>query len=140
MLNIIIGLILIEIIFFYKDFVNSYEFDVENNPQKYLKSMIYMCLELKIETKSFQFFPLRTDIIVKYIPIDTKSIVEIFVKNDKVKILNDIEKYKKRLWSKFFKLDESIFTQSNYQFDYKIYTEPQNLSRCVFIKIVFNIF
>ena len=27
---------------FYKDFINSYEFDVENNPQKYLKSMIYI--------------------------------------------------------------------------------------------------
>ncbi len=114
---------------FYKDFVNSYEFDVENNPQKYLKSMIYMCLELeKLETKSFQFFPLRTDIIIKYIPLDTKSIVEIFVKSDKVKILNDIEKYKKKLWSKFVKLDESIFTQSNYQFDYKIYTDCYSVS------------
>jgi hypothetical protein len=49
--------------------------------------MIYMCFELeKLETKSFQFFQLRTDIVVKYICIDTKSIVEIFVKNDKVKI------------------------------------------------------
>ena len=49
--------------------------------------MIYMCLEIeKLETKSFQFFPLRTDIIVKFIPIDTKSIVEIFVKSDKNKI------------------------------------------------------
>ncbi len=36
--------------------------------------MIYMCLEIeKIGTKSFQFFPLRTDIAPKYIPIDTKS-------------------------------------------------------------------
>jgi hypothetical protein len=114
---------------FYKDFVNSYEFDVENNPQKYLKSMIYMCLELeKLETKSFQFFPLRTDIVVKYVPIDTKSIVEIFVKSKKVKILNDIEKYKNKLWSKFVKIDEPIFTQSNYQFDYKIYTDCYSVS------------
>ena len=36
--------------------------------------MIYMCLEIeKIGTASYQFFPLRTDIIPKYIPIDTKS-------------------------------------------------------------------
>ena len=102
---------------FYKDFVNSYEFDVENNPQKYLKSMIYMCLEIeKTETKSFQFFPLRTDIIVKFIPIDTKSIVEIFVKKDKGKILSNIEKYKKKLWSKFVKLNEpnNLTIVSNY--------------------------
>jgi tetratricopeptide (TPR) repeat protein len=62
------------------------------------------------------------------VPIDTKSIVEIFVKNDKVKILNDIEKYKKKLWNKFVKLDEPIFTQSNYQFDYKIYTDCYSVS------------
>jgi len=37
--------------------------------------MIYMCLEIeKFETKSFQFFPLRTNIKPHYIPIDTKSI------------------------------------------------------------------
>ena len=59
--------------------------------------MIYMCLEIeKLETKSFQFFPLRTDIIVKYVPIDSKSIIEIFVKKDKGKILSNIEKYKKK--------------------------------------------
>lgn len=55
-------------------FKNSYEFDIINNPQNYIKPMIYMCAEIeKCETKSFQFFPLRTDIIPKYIPIDTKS-------------------------------------------------------------------
>ena len=39
------------------EYKNSYEFDIQNNPQKYIKGMIYMCLELeKLETKSFQFF------------------------------------------------------------------------------------
>ena len=91
--------------------------------------MIYMCLEIeKLETKSFQFFPLRTDVIVKYIPLDSKSIIEIFVKENKGKILSNIEKYKKKLWSKFVKLDEPIFTQSNYQFDYKIYTDCYSVS------------
>ena len=72
---------------FYKDFVNSYEFDIQNNPQRYLKSMIYMCLEIeKLETKSFQFFPLRTDITQKYCPIDTKSLIELFIKKDKKNI------------------------------------------------------
>ena len=60
---------------FYKDFVNSYQFDIQNSPQRYLKSMIYMCEQIeKEETKLFQFFPLRTEITQKYIPIDTKII------------------------------------------------------------------
>jgi hypothetical protein len=40
---------------FNKDFVNSYEFDVENNPQKYLKSMIYMCLDIVKKLKKMLF-------------------------------------------------------------------------------------
>ncbi len=88
-----------------------------------------MCLEIeKTETKSFQFFPLRTDISPKFIPIDSKSIIEIFVKENKGKILSNIEKYKKKLWSKFVKLNEPIFIQSNYQFDYKIYTNCYSVS------------
>src|SRR5437868_4787830 len=39
--------------------VNDCENDVTSNPQKFLKCMIYMCLEIeKHEAKSFQFFPL----------------------------------------------------------------------------------
>jgi hypothetical protein len=74
------------------DFTNSHEFDIQNNPQKYFKSMIYMCLEIeKINTASYQFFPLRTDIIPKYIPIDTKSLIEIYIRENKNELLNNIE-------------------------------------------------
>jgi hypothetical protein len=40
------------------DYIDSYEFDIKNNPQKYIKHMIYMCLQIEESgTKSFQFFP-----------------------------------------------------------------------------------
>jgi hypothetical protein len=109
---------------FPKEFKHSYEFDIQNNPQKYIKHMIYMCLELeKQKTKSFQFFPLRTDIIPKYIPIDTKSIIELFVDENKNDYLIDIENTKNSLWNKYFKLDNSIFKQKEYSFDYRISTD-----------------
>lgn len=39
-----------------------------------------MNIELeKIEGKMYQFMPLQTDIIPKFIPLDTKSLIEIFV-------------------------------------------------------------
>jgi hypothetical protein len=114
---------------FYKDFVNSYEFDIQNNPQRYLKSMIYMCEQIeKLETKSFQFFPLRTDITQKYCPLDTKSLIELFIKKDKGKYLDDIEKYKEHIWSMLFDISKPIFKQSNYTFDYKIYTDGYSVS------------
>ena len=111
------------------DFINSYEFDIQNNPQKYFKSMIYMCLEIeKIGTASYQFFPLRTDIIPKYIPIDTKSLIEIFIRENKNELLNNIEDNKFSIWNTFFNLNDSIFEQSNYTFDYKIYTDCYSVS------------
>ena len=65
---------------FPKEFKNSYEFDIQNEPQKYIKSMIYMCEQIEKEgTKLFQFFPLRTDITLKNIQLDTKSLIEIFI-------------------------------------------------------------
>lgn len=80
-----------------------------------------MCLEIEKEsTKAFQFFPLRTDIIMKYIPIDTKSLIELFVENDKNDYLTDIEHTKHDLWSKYFKLNNKVFKQKDYVFDYRI--------------------
>jgi len=111
------------------DFIDSYDFDIQNNPQKYFKSMIYMCLEIeKIGTSSYQFFPLRTDIIPKYIPIDTKSLIEIFIKENNDKLLNDISNNKFSIWNTFFNLNDHIFEQSNYTFDYKIYTDCYSVS------------
>jgi NifB/MoaA-like Fe-S oxidoreductase len=98
-----------------------------------MKNMIYMCLELeKLEVKSFQFFPLRTNIAPKYIPIDTKSIIEILINKEILKILgfnnenelkNDITGCKHKLWSYFFNLKNPIFYQKKYSFDYRILTD-----------------
>lgn len=110
----------------YKD---TYLFDIQNNPQKYLKGMIYMCQELeKNETKMFQFFPLRNQSVPKYISIDSKSLVELFIEKDKNEYLSNIETYKNELWSKIFKLDNKIFRQTNYKFDYRISTDCMAVS------------
>ena len=106
------------------EFINSYDFDIQTNPQRYFKSMIYMCLEIeKIGTASYQFCPLRTDIIPKYIPIDTKSLIEIFIRENKKELLDNIEGNKFSLWNSYFNLNDAIFEQSNYTFDFKIYTD-----------------
>ena len=109
---------------FPSEYKDSYEFDIQNNCQNYLKGMIYMCLEIeKLNTKSFQFFPLRNDIIMKYIPIDTKSLIELFIDEDKNSFLTNIETKKDEIWSKFFNIDNSVFKQKNYKFDYRISTD-----------------
>ena len=99
--------------------------------------MIYMCVELeKLEVKSFQFFPLRTDIVGKYIPVDTKSLIELFVDENKNDYLTDIEHKKQGLWDKLFKLSNPIFKQKEYNFDYRISTDCFSVS----IQLIHNSF
>ncbi len=109
---------------------HTYYEDINNNPQNYMKSMIYMCLKLEDnECKSFQFFPLRSDISPKYIPIDTKSIIEILVDSNISKtlgyntygeLLKNITEVKHLVWSYFFDISKPMFKQKNYSFDYRI--------------------
>lgn len=67
-----------------QSFDKTYHYDVKCHPQKYLKYMIFMNIELeKIEGKMYQFFPLQTSIIPNHIQIDTKAIIELLVDKDK---------------------------------------------------------
>jgi hypothetical protein len=67
-----------------ENFEVSYYYDVKATPQKYLKYMIFMNIELeKIEGKMYQFFPLQSSIIPRHIQIDTKSIIELLVDKGK---------------------------------------------------------
>ncbi len=109
---------------FPQQYNESYEFDVQYNPQKYIKHMIYMCLELeKIEAKSFQFFPLRTCIIPKYIPIDTASLIDLFITKDKKKYLDDIDGCKCELWGQLLNTRCPMFEQKIYSFDFRMITD-----------------
>ena len=50
------------------DITDSIEFDINNEPQKYIKCMIYMNTELeKLDKTQFQVLPLRTDFNIKHI-------------------------------------------------------------------------
>jgi hypothetical protein len=122
---------------FPKEFNTSYEFDIQNNPQNYIKGMIYMCLEIeKIGTKSFQFFPSRNNIILKFIAIDSKSLIELFIEEDKNTYLTDIENKKQELWNKYFNLNNPVFKQKEYSFDYRISTDCFSVS----IQLIHNDF
>ena len=80
----------------------EYQSDINNDPQKYIKYMIYMNIELeKIGTKQFQFFPLITEIVPKYCTFDTKTLIELFIVQNKKKYLDDISSYKDEIWKMF---------------------------------------
>ena len=128
----------------------SYHYDIKETPYKYVKHMIFMCLELeKLERKSFQFFPLQTNMIPRHIQVDTKALVELLVDTEKHQSLLDVwitqpkvikdgknkgkpknktkadlynclEENKEFIWHRFFDIKQ---TRKNYVFDYTIITD-----------------
>ena len=126
-----------------KEYDTSYYYDVCCEPYKYLKHMIFMCLELEtLEAKAFQFFPVQTNAIPRHIQVDTKAMVELFVdtkRDEKLiklcrfpekdgKILsatsgnlnNCIEENKVFIWDYLWDVKQ---TRKNYEFDYTIITD-----------------
>ena len=108
-----------------ENYDTSYFYDIKVNPQKYLKHMIFMNLQLEeMNTKKFQFFPLQTHLIPRHIQIDTKSIVELLIDTDKKQYFDNIETNKEKLWNTFFKLHH----MNKYVFDYTIITDGYSVS------------
>lgn len=104
-----------------EEFEISYYYDVKATPQKYLKYMIFMNIELeKIEGKMYQFFPLQSSIISRHIQMDTKSVIELLVDKGKKGYLDNIEVNKEFLWDKFFNITQKI---KDYKFDNTIITD-----------------
>lgn len=104
---------------------------IKTNPQKYLSSMKIMSEEIiEMNYNSFQFFPLRTNIVKKYIPIDTKILIELLIKNGLTKneYFGNIDKYKDELWSSIFRFNNKMFKQKSRQFDYRILTDGFSVS------------
>ena len=102
----------------------SIDNDLQVDPHKYLKYMLEMNKILEAKAlKTFQFFPLRTDIVPKYIQIDTRSVVELLVDKGVKKYINNISIYKDEIWNKYFKMDHRIFKLKGYSFDHCICTD-----------------
>lgn len=109
-----------------KDFNTNYYYDIKVSPYKYMKPMIFMCLELeKLEKKSFQFFPLQTNAIPRHIQIDTKALIELFVKEGKAELVKSIEANKEVLWDKIFSIKPIM---KYYSFDHTIITDGYSVS------------
>jgi hypothetical protein len=104
----------------------NYYYDTKVNPQKYLKYMIAMNLEIESQQGSmFQFFPLRTDVTPRYITIDTKSLVEILIEQVTY-LYTKTHEYGDLIWETFFAVDKIKY--DGYQFDQSIMTDGLTVS------------
>jgi len=106
----------------------SHVINISTEPYNYLYYMYVMNKELEKENlKMFQLFPLRTNCIKKYIPIDTSVLIDLFMEN-KNTYFKDINKYKYQVWNTIFKMKQLVFKSNNYKFDYRIMTNGYSCS------------
>ena len=111
------------------DYFISYYRDIKRTPQKYLPYMAAMNVLLEERgLKQFQFCPLRTDITSKYMPLDTKALIDLTINKNKNKYLKDVEQCKYEVWSSYFNLSDKIFKVKDYTFDNAICTDGFSVS------------
>ena len=90
--------------------------------------MIFMMKKVESEKCSiYNIFPMRTNIIPKYIKLDTSSLVQLLVsKGKKSNFNNKIKKYENVLW--VFKTGKGIFKKHDYSFNHIILTDGVGVS------------
>jgi hypothetical protein len=79
------------------------------------------------------YVPLRTEVTTKYCTIDTKTVVQLFMKKQQ-NFLDNIELFKDYIWSEHFATKHKIFKLNNYSFDHTILTDGY----CVSIRFIHN--
>jgi hypothetical protein len=111
---------------------DSVLYDIKSKTLDYLKPMIYLGIELeKIydaekdyhKIRLFNILPLRTNIVVKNIVIDTCGLIQNFLGDESTtKILKEYKKddNQEKLWERFFKTGKRVFKKNKYSFHHMI--------------------
>ena len=109
---------------------NSIRYDIHCHPQDYLPGMIYMMKYIEsTEASVFNVFPLRTDIVPKYIRIDTTTIVHLFVGKENLGTKEEfltkgnLVKRQADIWDAFFRTEKRCFGAKGYIFNFMIETD-----------------
>jgi len=125
-------------------FEKCLKYDLKKYPQNYLRGMFYMIK--KIENKNnkdkceklLNLFPLRSDIIPKYIKFDTVSVVALLLPNNNDESLSNqktkrfyklnIVDYQQEIWNHLFKMEKKVFNMNpnskhKYTFHFMIETD-----------------
>jgi hypothetical protein len=117
---------------------DSLMYDVKCSPQDYLPCMFYMMRYVEEREQTvFNLFPLRSDIVPKYVPLDTATIVLLLLANGSM--INGVSKWnllkdgnlkasEDAIWSAFFKTDMRCFRKKHYKFDHRVLTDGEGIS------------
>ncbi len=104
-------------------------YDLQCNPQDYLPCMIRMMKEVeKDKVMIYNVFPMRNEIVMKSIKLDTTTLVHLLMtkkQGNKTDYLleGNLKKYEDKIWDFFFRTERQCFKKSNYTFHHMIETD-----------------
>ena len=104
---------------------HSIKYDLKASPQDYLKGMIYMNVFCESnEYKIKNVFPLKKSIVPGHICLDTKTIIDLYIKDlKKKKLTGGIALFRDYIWSMIFKTEKKVFNTHGFKFKGMIYTD-----------------
>jgi hypothetical protein len=109
-------------------------YDLQCNPQDYLLCMIRMMKEVeKDKVMIYNVFPMRNDIIMKSIKLDTTTLVHLLFtqkQGNKTDYLleGNLKKYEDKIWEFFFRTERQCFNKPKYTFHHMIETDGVSCS------------
>jgi len=113
---------------------DSLYYDLQCNPQDYLPCMIRMMKEVeKDKVMIYNVFPMRNDIIMKSIKLDTTTLVHLLFtqkQGNKTDYLleGNLKKYENKIWEFFFRTEKQCFKKPKYTFHHMIETDGVSCS------------
>jgi len=109
-------------------------YDLQCNSQDYLPCMIRMMKEVeKDKVMIYNVFPMRNDIIMKSIKLDTTTLVHLLFtqkQGNKTDYLleGNLKKYENEIWKFFFRTERQCFKKPKYTFHHMIETDGVSCS------------
>jgi hypothetical protein len=111
-------------------------YDVCVYPQDYIKAMIYINNQFNSfnvkhkddPIKLFHVIPLRTNIIPKYITIDTSALINLYIKEDIAYYLKSVKNKGDEIWDANFETNKREFRRPGYSFHHMIKTDGISVS------------
>ena len=87
----------------------------------------------KLGFTPYNVFPMRTQIIPRHIKLDSTTVVNILMTENKVYYKTNLKKENENIWNIFFKLENKVFRKSGYKFNNSIITDGVSCS-ILFVK------
>ena len=108
---------------------NSLYYDLQCNPQDYLPCMIRMMQKIEKKVMIYNVFPMRNDLIMKSIKLDTTTLIHLLIDKDKhgnkdyYLTKGNLKIYEDDIWNFFFRTERQCFKNSKYTFHHMIETD-----------------